>query len=99
MAKQQSVSSWSALEITESSFQLTKLCVRSSSKPLSGIVSELKVFYGSDSDPDVLDADEVIITSGDYIVKSMGDVVSIIPKNKVNRIDPGSLVEVSRDKD
>lgn len=50
-------------------------------------MDEVEVFYDDDSDPESLDAEEVIIGKDEYILRQFGGDQVIIPRCNVRKIN------------
>ena len=61
-------------------------------------MSDVKVYYDEGSNPETIDAEEIVLGKKEYIIRQLGDDRVVIPRENVRKIEfDENLVEVIRE--
>lgn len=61
-------------------------------------MSDVKVYYDEGSNPETIDAEEIVLGEKEYIIRQLGDDRVVIPRENVRKIEfDENFVEVIRE--
>lgn len=61
-------------------------------------MSDVKVYYDEGSNPETIDAEEIVLGEKEYIIRQLGDDRVVIPREDVRKIEfDENFVEVIRE--
>jgi hypothetical protein len=61
-------------------------------------MSDVKVYYDEGSNPETIDAEEIVLGEKEYVIRQLGDDRVVIPREDVRKIEfDENFVEVIRE--